>query len=132
MPAVVIGMEAPRVDNAILLEHLISEVAVEEPEIRSNDPNIPIDNNCTDDKLHFWVPGGRRDYYDEGDESDKCDDNPTGSRRQQPATKLGRFDLGTTDVDGYEREDGDDADAEVYEEEDASQANDGSTQNVQD
>jgi len=132
MPAVVIGMEAARVDNAILLDHWTSEVAVEEPDIGSNDPNIPTDNNCTDDTLHFWVAGGRRDYYDEGGESDKCDDIPTASRRQQPATKLGRFDLGTTDVDGYEREDGNAADAEVYEEEDASQANDGSTQNVQD
>jgi hypothetical protein len=36
--------------------------------------------------------------------------------------------MGTRDVDGYEVEDGDDAD----EEEEASQAEDGSTQNVQD
>ena len=41
-----------------------------------------------------------------------------------------RTDLGPSDVDGYEGEDGDDAD--VYEEEEASQADDGSTQNVED
>jgi hypothetical protein len=41
---VVISVEAARVDNAILLDYLASEVAYEEPEIRSTDPNIPIDN----------------------------------------------------------------------------------------
>jgi hypothetical protein len=41
-----------------------------------------------------------------------------------------RTDLGPSDVDGYEVEDGDDADAD--EEEEASQAADGSTQNVED
>ena len=45
-------------------------------------------------------------------------------------TELERFDLGTSDVDGYEGEDGDDADAD--EEAQASQADDGSTQNVED
>jgi len=39
-------------------------------------------------------------------------------------------DLGPSDVDGYEGEDGDDVDAD--EEEEASQADDGSTQNVED
>jgi len=68
-PAVVISVEAARVDNAILLDYLTSEVALEEPEIGSTDPDIPIDNNCTDDELHFWMPGARRDFEDEGDES---------------------------------------------------------------
>jgi len=44
--------------------------------------------------------------------------------------RMWRTDLKPSDVDGYEGEDGDDADAD-YEEE-ASQANDGSTQNVED
>ena len=39
-------------------------------------------------------------------------------------------DLGPSDVDGYEAEDGDNVDADV--EEQASQADDGSTQNVED
>jgi len=52
-PAEVITTEAARVDNAILLDYLTSEVALEESEIGSTDPNIPIDNNCTDDELHF-------------------------------------------------------------------------------
>jgi hypothetical protein len=55
---------------------------------------------------------------------------PTASRRRRPATELERFDLGTSDVDRYEGEDGDDADPD--EEEAASQADDGSTQNVED
>ena len=126
-PAVVISVEAARVDNAILLDYLTSEVALEEPEIGSTDSNIPIDNNCTDDELHFGMPGGSGDFEDEGDESDAI---PTASRRRRAATELERFDLGTSDVDGYEGEDGDDADAD--EEEEASQADDGSTQNVED
>ena len=77
-PAVVISMEAVRVDNAILLDYLTSEVAIEEPEIGSTDPNIPMDNNCTDDEQHFGMPGGSGDFEDEGDESDTI---PTASRR---------------------------------------------------
>jgi len=48
-PAVVISVEAAHVENAILLDYWASKVALEEPEIGSTDPNIPIDNNCTDD-----------------------------------------------------------------------------------
>jgi len=131
-PAVVISVEAVRVHNAILLHYLASKVALEEPEIGSTDPNIPIDTNCMDDELHFGMPGGSGDYEDEGDESDDCDAIPTASRRRRPSTELERFDLGTSDVDGYEGEDGDDADADVDEEEESSQVEDGSTQNVED
>ena len=80
MPAVVISREAASVDNAILLDYLTSEVALEEPQIRSTDPNIPIDNNCTDDELHFGMPGGSGDYKDEGDESDENDAIRTAGR----------------------------------------------------
>jgi len=131
-PAVVISTEAASVDNAILLDYGTSEVALEEPEIGSTDPNIPIDNNCMDDELHFGMPGGSGDYEDDGDKSDGHDAICTASRRRRPATELERFDLGTSDVDGYEGEDGDDADADADEEEEASQADDGSTQNVED
>jgi len=44
--------------------------------------------------------------------------------------RMRRTDLGPSDVDGYEGEDGDDAAAD--EEEEASQADDGSTQTVED
>jgi len=47
-PAMVISVEAARVDNAILFDNLTSEVALEEPETGSTDPIIPIDNNCMD------------------------------------------------------------------------------------
>jgi len=99
-PADDIIMEAARVDNAILLVYLTSEVVLEEPEIGSTDPSIPIDNNWTDDQLHFGMPGGSGDYGDEGDESDNRDAIPTASRRRRPTTELERFDLGTSDVDG--------------------------------
>jgi hypothetical protein len=49
--------------------------------------------------------------------------------RMDQCTML-RTDLGPSDVDGYEGEDGDDVDTD--EEEEASQADDGSTQNVED
>jgi hypothetical protein len=129
-PAVVISVEAARVDNGILLEYLASEVVLEEPEIGSTDPNLPIDNNCTDERLHFGMPGGSGDCEDECDELDMRDAIPTASRRRQPATELVRFNLRTSDVDGYQGEDGNDADPD--EKEEASQADDGSTQNVDD
>jgi hypothetical protein len=131
-PAVVISVEAARLDNAILLDYLASKVALEEPEIASTDPNIPIANNCTYDELHFGMPGGSRDHEDEGEVSDDRAAVPTTSRRGRPATELERFDLGTSDVDGYEGEDGHDADADADEEEELSQVDDRSTQNVED
>ena len=125
----VISVEAARVDNAIRLDYLDSEVALEEPAIESTDRNIPKDNKCTDDELHFGMPGASGDYDDEGDESDMRDAILTPSQRRWPATELQRFDLGTGDVDGYEGEDGDDADA--YEEEEALQTDDESTHNME-
>ena len=65
----VISVEAACVNNTMPLNHLTSEVALEEPEIGSTDRNISIDNNCIDDKLDFRMPGGSGDYEDEGDES---------------------------------------------------------------
>jgi hypothetical protein len=123
---VVISVEVARVDNAILLDYLNSEVELEEPEIGSTDSNIPIDNNFTDDKLHFMRAGGSGHFEDEGDERDAI---PTASRQRRAATELERFDLGTSDVDVYEGEDGNDADANK--EEEPSQAEDGSTQNLE-
>jgi len=131
-PAMVISVKAACVDNAILLDYLTSEVALEKPEIGYTDPNIPIDNNCTDDVQHFCMRGGSGDYEDEGDESDERDAIPTASQQGRPATELERFDLGTSGVDRYEGEDGDDADADEDVEEEASEADDESTQNVED
>ena len=56
--AMVNSREAARVNNGILLCYVSSEVALEQPEIGSTYPNIPIDNNFTDDELHFRMPGG--------------------------------------------------------------------------
>jgi hypothetical protein len=78
-PAMVISVEAACVDNAILLDYLASEVAHEEREIRSTDPNIPIDNKCADDEIHSGMPGGNGDYEDEGDESEDRNAIPTAS-----------------------------------------------------
>jgi len=80
-PAMVISVEAAPVDNAILLDYLTSEVALEEPGSGSTDPNIPIDNNCMDDEMHLWMAGGSGDYEDDGDKSDERDAIPTISWR---------------------------------------------------
>jgi hypothetical protein len=61
-PAVMISVEAACVDNAILLGHLTSEVALEEPVMDSTDPNIQIDNNCKDDELYVLIPSGQRRF----------------------------------------------------------------------
>jgi len=84
-PAMAISVEAVRVDNAILLQYLTSEVALGEPEIRSTDPNIQIDKNCRDDELHFGMPGRSANFGKEGDESDAIS---TTSRRGQAPTEL--------------------------------------------
>jgi hypothetical protein len=130
MPAAVISTEAGSVDNAILLDYLASEVALEEPEVGSTEPNISTVNNSTDNQLHFGKPGGNGDYEDECDESDMRDAFTTASWGRRPATKLERFALGTSDVEGYEGKNGDNADAN--EDEEASQANDESTHNMDD
>jgi len=129
MPAMVISIEAPHVDKAILLDYLTSKVALEELEIGSTNPNISIVNDGTDDKLHCGTPGQGKVYEDEGDKCDQRDPIPTTSLRQWATTELKRFDLGTSDVDRYEGGDGDDADAD--EEEESSQADDASTQNIE-
>jgi len=130
MPSVVISVEAAYVDKNMFRENLTSEVMLEEPEIGSTDPNIPIDNNCTHDKLHYTMPRGSGDYKADGDECDECYASPTARQQRWPATELERFEVGTSDVDKYEGEDGDHADAD--EEEEPSLANDESTLNVKD
>jgi hypothetical protein len=70
------------------------------------------------------MPGGSRDFENEYDQRDAI---PTYRRRRQAVTELERFDLGTGNVDKYQGKDGNDAD----EREEASQADDGSTQNVE-
>jgi hypothetical protein len=126
-PAVVISVEAVYVNNAIRLDYLTSEVSLVEPEIGRTVSNIPIDNNCTDDGQHFRMPGCSGDFADESDGSDAI---PTARQRRRAATELDRFHLGTSDVDGYEGEAGDDAVADK--EEEASQAEDESMQNEED
>jgi hypothetical protein len=49
--------------------------------------------------------GGSGDYEDEDDERDMGDAIPTASRQPRPATELERFDMGTSDVNGYEGDD---------------------------
>jgi hypothetical protein len=96
-PGVAISVEPARVDNTIRLDYLTSKVALKKPEIGSTDPNIRKDNHCTDDEVHFGMPQGSEDFAVEDEQSDAI---TTASCRQRAATKLERFDLGTSDVDG--------------------------------
>jgi len=88
MPAVVISVEVARVDNVILHDYLTSKVVLGEPEIGSTDQNIPIDNNCMDDELHFGKPGGSGEYDDDGDKNDDSDAIPTDSLQLRASTEL--------------------------------------------
>jgi hypothetical protein len=132
MPTMVISVESVCVDNAIHLAYLTSEVALEERGIGSTDPHIPIGKNCTDDEQHLGMPGGSGHYEDEGEQSDEGGAMPMASQQRPPVTELERFDQRTSDVDGYKGVDGDNADADADEQEEASQATDGSMQNVVD
>ena len=73
---------------------------------------------------------GSGDSEDQAGESDERNAIPTAGWRRQVATKIERFELGTHDVVGYEGDEGEQADAD--EEKQASTADDGSTQNVED
>jgi hypothetical protein len=53
-----------RIYNAIHLDYVSSEVPLEEPEIRNTDRIIPVDTNCTDEELHFGMPGSSGHYQD--------------------------------------------------------------------
>jgi len=128
--AMVISVDAAPVDNAIRLDYLTYAVALQVPEIGSTDPNIPPDKTCMTDQMCFRMPRGSGDYEDEGHESNERNAISTASRQRCAVTELMRFELGTTDADGYEGKNGNDADAD--EEEEASQADDESTRNVED
>jgi hypothetical protein len=80
-PAAVISTEAARIDNAIFLHCLTSEVALEEPEIGRTDPNIAIENNCTNDEPHLGMPVCCKNYNNEGDEIDESDVIPIATQR---------------------------------------------------
>jgi len=129
-PAVVISKEVAGVENSIPLDYLTLEAALADPEIGSTDPNMPIDIKCTNYKLHFGMPGGSGDYEDEGDEHNEGHTLPTARQWRPAATVLRWFDLGSSEVDRHEGDDGDNASED--EEEAGSQADDGSTQNVDD
>ena len=90
--AMVISVEAARVDNAIVPDYLTSEVALEEPEIGRTDPNILINNNCTDNELQFGLPAGSGDYEGDCDEWDGCSLIPTACQQWRHTTELKRFD----------------------------------------
>jgi len=128
-PAEVIRTEAERADNASLRDYLTAKVAIEESEIESTDPWIPIDHHCPDDELHFGMPVGCADYDNAGDEIDESDAIPTDSQWWRATTAVDRFYLETSNFDGYAGDDGNDAD--VDEEEEPSQANDGLMQNLE-
>jgi hypothetical protein len=130
MPTAVISTDAACVDNSILVDYWTSEVALEEPEIRSPDEDIPIHNNSTDDELHDRIPGGWKDYDNPGDEIDESDAIPTTSRQRRAASDLESFDLGTSHVDRYEGNDGDNV--QVDEVEEASHPDDGLPQTLED
>jgi len=87
-------------------------------------------NTCTDDKLHFGMPGYSNNSEDEGDVIDESDAIPTTNQQQWATTELQRLVVGTGSINGYDGCDGHNADAD--DEEETLQANNGSTQNLED
>jgi len=75
-PAMVISVEAVCVDNAFLLHYLTYKVALQESEVGSTEANIPIDTNCTKDKLHSTMPGGSGDWEDDSDKATSAMPSP--------------------------------------------------------
>jgi hypothetical protein len=59
-------MEITFVDNAIVFDYWTSEVGHEEPDIGCTDPNILVENRCTDDERHVGQPMGGTDFKYEG------------------------------------------------------------------
>jgi hypothetical protein len=49
---------------------------IQELDIGSTDPNIPIDNTCTNDKLHFRMLWARTNNIVDGKEKDQSDAIP--------------------------------------------------------
>jgi len=121
-------VEAAHIDNAVLLDYLSSEVALDDPEIRITEPIVLIHNNCPNDNLHFGMPRDSKDFQDAGNESDKRKASATASRQQQLRTVVEWFNLETSDDNWDGGEAGNDADEVKV----ASEADDGSTQNVAD
>jgi hypothetical protein len=78
---VVINVESACVDNYLFVDDLTFEMLLDEPVIGSTDPNIPIDNNCTDDQLHFRIREGSRVCEDKHDECDVRDAIPIPNRQ---------------------------------------------------
>jgi hypothetical protein len=76
------------------------------------------------------MPKGSRNRGNEGNEIDMGDAVSIANRLRRPATALESFDMGTSDVNNYDGEDGDAVDADL--EAGASHAEDGSTQNMYD
>jgi hypothetical protein len=85
-----------------------------------------------DDPLYFGKLWARWDYEGDGDESDVLYVILTACQRSQLATDLKRSYFETGDVNRNDSENGGNADLDVYEAKEASQAHDGSTQNVED
>jgi hypothetical protein len=84
-------MLATGVKTGILLYYVSSEVVLMKPEIRSTYPNIPIDNDWTDDELHCSIPRGCKDYDDGVDESEGSHAISTASLLRLAATELEWF-----------------------------------------
>jgi len=58
MPALLISVEAVHADNVIPHHYFTSEVALNQPELGSSDPNIRKVDNCIANDLDFGIRGG--------------------------------------------------------------------------
>jgi hypothetical protein len=80
----VISLQVACVNNAILLDNLTSQMAIEETEIRRSNRNIPIDYHYANAELHFRMLGDSEDDQADRNDSDKRDAIPTASQGHSP------------------------------------------------
>jgi hypothetical protein len=122
-------MESAQGEDAHNLDYLTSNVALAAPENGSTDLNVLIDHHCMYDELCLWMPECSLDSHDEGDKHNKRNAIPTLWPRCLAVTELVRLDLRTSTNNWYESKYGNDVNVDIKE--DASQADDESTDNLE-
>jgi hypothetical protein len=95
---------------------------LEEAGIRSPDPYMIVSNICMEDVLHFEMTVGWEQYDHHCDKIEDSEAIPSDSGRRWATIELNRVVPGTSDVDRYESDDGDNVD--TYLEDEASQGDD--------
>jgi len=113
LTAMMINVEAARIDNAILRDYMPSKAALEDHGIGRADAKIAINNHCMEVELYFSMPGVSGEYNGDREASNERVAIITANRQQWAVTEPDRFELGTSELNKYDSEEADNADANV-------------------